>query len=126
MRGFLLRLILTAAGLALAAQIVPGIRIDGTWTLVWAALLFGLVNAIVRPIVVILTLPITLLTFGLFLLVINAALFGFVAWLLDGFDVAGFWPALFGWLIIWFVSLIVSWFIGPNGRYEILVIERRR
>ena len=121
-----MRLILTAAGLALAAQIVPGITIDGIWTLVWAALLFGIVNAIVRPIVVILTLPITLLTFGLFLLVINAALLGLVAWLLDGFGIAGFWPALFGWLIIWFVSLIVSWFIGPNGRYEILVIERRR
>ena len=125
MQGLILRTAINALGLALAALLVPGIVIRGLGTLLVAALLMGLVNALIRPIVVILTLPITIVTFGLFLLVINAAMFGFVAALLDGFEVAGFFAALFGWLIVSLVSVLSSWTIGPDGRYEILVVERR-
>jgi putative membrane protein len=125
MPGFVIRLLVTAAGLALAAWLVPGITVAGPGTLLLAALLIGIVNALVRPIVVVLTLPITILTFGIFLLVVNAGMFGLVAWLLGGFAVSGFFAALFGWLIVSLVSGFASWFIGPRGRYEVIVIERQ-
>jgi putative membrane protein len=92
--------------------------------LLLAALLIGIVNALVRPVVIVLTLPITILTLGIFLLVVNAAMFGLVAWLLGGFAVSGFFAALFGWIIVSLVSGFASWFIGPRGRYEVMVIER--
>jgi putative membrane protein len=76
--------------------------------------------------VILLTLPITLVTLGLFLLVVNAAMFGLVAWLLPGFVVSGFFAALFGWLIVSAVSWLASSYIGPQGRYQLLIIERRR
>ena len=126
MLGFVVRTLITAGALAVAAAIVPGITVTSAGTLILAALIMGLVNALVRPFVVLLTLPLTLATLGLFLLVVNAAMFGLVAWLLDGFDVNGFFAALLGWLIVSLVSSAVSWFIGPNGRYEVLIIERRR
>ncbi len=125
MRGFILRMLVTAAGLAVAAWLVPGIAFSGPGTLLLAALLLGIVNALIRPFVIVLTLPITILTFGLFLLVINAAMFGLVAWLLDGFAVSGFFAALFGWLIVSLVSWFASYYIGPQGRYQVIVIERR-
>ena len=125
MKAFFLRLVICAGGIAAAAWIVPGISITGPGTLILAALLLGLVNAIVRPVAILLTLPVTILTLGLFLLVINAAMLGLVAWLLEDFVVNGFWPALFGWLIIWFVSWLASAFTGPRGEFQIY-IERRR
>lgn len=125
MRGFFIRLIICAAGIAAAAWIVPGVTVTGPGTLLIAALFMGIVNAIVRPVAIVLTLPATILTLGLFLLVINAGMFGLVAWLLDGFVVAGFWPSLFGWLIVWFVSWLASAFIGPEGSYGIYVVNRR-
>ena len=111
MQRFLLRAALAAFGLWLATRIVPGIRIDGTGTLAAAALLLGVVNAVVRPVLVVLTLPITILTLGLFLLVVNAATFGLVAWLLDGFHVANFLAALLGSLLVGFTGWIGSWWL---------------
>jgi putative membrane protein len=125
MQGIIVRMLIIAAGIALAAWLIPGITIAGPGTLILAALLMGLVNAFVRPLLVLLTLPLTILSFGLFLLVINAALFGLVAWLLDGFAVSSGTAALFGWLTLVFVSWVAGWFIGPKGRYEIIVVERR-
>jgi putative membrane protein len=126
MPGFVLRMLITAAGLALAAFLVPGIAVAGPGTLLLAALLMGLVNGFVRPVLIVLTLPITIVTLGIFLLVINAAMFGLVAWLLDGFVVSGFFAALFGWLIVTFVGWLALSFIGPRGRFEIIVADRRR
>jgi len=125
MPGFLVRMLITALGLALAAWIVPGISVSGWGTLLIAAFLMGIVNAVVRPLAILLTLPVTLLTFGLFLLVINAGMFGLVAWFLDGFHASGFWSALFGWLIVSLVGMTGALFIGPKGHYEVIVIERR-
>lgn len=125
MRGFLLRILITAVGLWVADAVLPGITIASTGTLVLAALLMGLVNGLVRPVAVILTLPLTLITLGLFLLVVNAAMFGLVAAFLDGFSVSGFFQALLGWLIVSLTSTFASWFIGPKGRYEIMVVRRR-
>ena len=79
-----------------------------------------------RPVAILLTLPVTIVTLGLFLLVINAAMFGLVAAFLEGFSVSGFFSALFGWLIVSATSTMASWYIGPKGRYNVLIIERRR
>ena len=126
MVGFLVRTLITAIGLWLANAIIPGINIETPGTLILAALLMGFVNALVRPIAILLTFPFTVVTMGLFLLVINAAMFGLVAAFLEGFRVSGFFAALFGWLIVSLISTVASWFIGPQGRYEVLIIERRR
>jgi len=121
--GFAIRLAITALGLWLAQQVVPGIQIAGTGTLVAAALLLGIVNAVVRPLVLLFTLPITVLTLGLFLLVVNAAMFGLVAALLDDFHVTGFGAALLGSLVVSLTSWLASWYVGPKGRLEVLVVR---
>ena len=126
MRGIFLRTIITALGLWLANAIVPGINIETPGTMLLAAVLLGLVNALVRPLAILLTIPLTILTLGLFLLVVNAAMFGLVAAFLDKFTVTGFFAALIGWLIVSVTSTMASWFIGPKGRYNILIVERRR
>ena len=124
MVGFGIRLAISAFGLWLADQLVGGIEIAGTGTLIVAALLYGLVNAVVRPLAVVLTLPITVVTLGLFLLVVNAAMFGLVAALLDGFHVAGFGAALLGSIVVGLTSWAASWYVGPKGRFEVLVVRR--
>ncbi len=126
MQGIVVRTLIIALGLGLANAIVPGVTIGGPLTLLVAALLLGLVNAIIRPIVLILTLPITIITLGLFLFVINAAMFGLVAAMLDGFHVAGLGSAMLGAIVVSITSILASWFIGPKGRYEILVVRRER
>ncbi len=125
MAGFILRLAISAFGLWLAAKIVPGMTIQGVGTLVGASLLLGIVNAVVRPVAVLLTLPFTILTLGLFLLAVNAAMLGLVAALLDGFALAGFGSALLGSIVVSLTGWVASWYIGPTGRVEILVVEQR-
>src|SRR5690606_7576632 len=120
MLGFFLRTAIVALGLWLSAQIFPGLRFDGPASLIAAALLLGIVNAVIRPIVVLLTLPVTLLTLGLFLLVINAAMLGLVALLLGGFEISGFWTAVGAALVVSIVSWVASALIGDNGRFEML------
>ena len=124
MLGFVIRLLIGALGLWLASELVPGIEVQGVWTLLGAALLLGIVNAVVRPLLVILTLPITVLTLGLFLLVINAATLGLVAWMLDNFTIAGFWPALLGAIVVSVTGWLASYFIGPRGRVEVIYVRR--
>jgi putative membrane protein len=125
MNGIFVRTLITALGLGLATVILPGVSIGEPVTLLVAALLLGLVNAFVRPLLVLLTLPLTLVTLGFFLLVINAAMFGLVAAMLDGFHVAGFFSAVFGALIVGLTGTLASLYIGPSGRYEVMVVERR-
>jgi putative membrane protein len=125
MTGFLLRLLVSALGLWIAAALVPGVEIRDTPTLFAAAFLLGFVNAVVRPVLLILTLPITIVTLGLFLLVINAALLGLVAALLPGFAVTSFAPALLAALVVSVTSWFASWHIGPSGRSEVIVVSRR-
>jgi putative membrane protein len=116
--GFLLRALLAAAGLALATRLVSGITADDMATLLLAGLLLGIVNAIVRPIAIVLTFPITIVTLGLFLLVINAAMLALVAWLLAGLHVEGFRAALLGSIIISITGWIGSFLIGSRARIE--------
>lgn len=126
MRGLLLRMAISALGLWLASAVVPGMQIRGAGTLAAAALLLGLVNAVVRPLALLLTFPITVITLGLFLLVINAAMLGLVAAMLDAFTLSGFGAALLGSIVVSLTSWAASWSIGPSGRVEILVVEQRR
>lgn len=117
MASFLLRLFISALSLGVASYIVPGMRIDGIGTMLIAAFVLGIVNAVVRPVLFVLTLPITIVTLGLFLLVINAGMLGLVAWLLPGFTIDGFWPALGGWLIVSIVGWLGSRiFVEPRPR----------
>jgi putative membrane protein len=115
MRGFLLRALISALGLWLASQWVPGVHFYSPGTLILAAILLGIVNAIVRPIVFVLTLPLTLLTLGLFLLVLNAAMVALVAWILPGFRLHSFSAALLTWIIVWLTGWIGSSLIGHRG-----------
>ena len=124
MQGFFLRTLITLLGLLLASAIIPGVTIDGTGSVILAAILLCLVNGFVRPIAFLLTLPITIITLGLFLFVLNAAMFGLVASMLDNFIVAGFWSAIFGSLVVSITSTIASWYIGPDGRIEVIVVRR--
>ncbi len=120
MTAFLLRALVSALGLWAATRWVPGIRIDNAGTLILAGLLLGIVNAIVRPVVILLTLPLTVLTLGIFLLVINTAMLALVAWILPGFHLTGgFWTAFQAALIVWVAGWLASWLIGPKGRIEI-------
>jgi len=118
--AFLLRALVSALGLWAATRWVPGIRIDNAGTLILAGLLLGIVNAIVRPVVILLTLPLTVLTLGIFLLVVNTAMLALVAWILPGFHLTGgFWTAFQAALIVWVAGWLASWLIGPKGRIEI-------
>jgi putative membrane protein len=123
--GFLIRMMITALGLWIASRLVPGVSIDGPLTFVFAALWLGVVNAVVRPIAFILTLPITLLSLGLFLLVINAGMVALVAWLLEGFRLAGFGSALMTSIVVGITGWLGNAFISDKGRYEIAVVKRR-
>jgi putative membrane protein len=105
---FIVNLVISALSIGLAAHIVPGIHVENLMTLFIAAFLFGLLNAVVRPILVILTLPITILSLGLFLFIINAAIFALVAWILPGFSISSFGSAILGWLIVGLASWLVS------------------
>ena len=124
MPGFLIRMVISAMGLWIASELVPGMEITGMGTLVAAAFLLGIVNAVVRPLILILTFPITIVTLGLFLLVINAGMLGLVAWLLDGFMLDGFLAAVAGSLVVSATGWFASWYIGPRGRFEILIALR--
>ncbi len=123
MIGFLVRAAIVALGLYVASRLVPGVHFSSTESLLWAAILLGLVNAVVRPIMVILTFPITILTLGLFLLVINGLMIELVAHFLDGFAVDGLGAAILTSLVVSFVSWVVSWFVGTGG-YEVIVTRR--
>jgi putative membrane protein len=125
MRGFVIRAFIAAIGLWVATRWVSGITTDDLGTLLLAGLLLGIVNAIVRPIAVILTFPITIITLGLFLLVINAAMLGLVAWLLPGLHVDGFRAALLGSLIVSITGWIGSWLIGSRARVEFYAHRKR-
>jgi putative membrane protein len=124
MAGFILRALIASLGLWAATEILDGLTIDDAFTLVLAGVLLGLVNAVVRPFVLLLSLPALLITLGLFLLVINAGMLGLVALMLKGFHIDGFWTAIAGSLIVSLVSWVGSWFIGPRGKVEVIRIKR--
>lgn len=124
MLGVILRTLITGLGIWFATYLVPGVSASSAGALIWAAIALGLINAFVRPVLLLLTLPFTILTLGLFLLILNAGMLNLAGWFVDGFEVVGFWSSVFGALIVSLVSGLCSQFIGPRGRYEVMVIRR--
>ncbi len=124
MVGFLLRAAIAALGLWVASELLAGLHFESTSKLILAAVLLGIVNAFVRPLAFILTLPITIVTLGLFLLVLNAGMVALVAWFVPGFQISGFWTAVGAALIVSLVSWAASSVIGSSGRVEILKSRR--
>lgn len=116
MGSLLLRWLLSALALLAVAYLYPGVRVESFFAAVIAALVLGLANALIRPILVLLTLPVTIITLGLFLFVINAGLFWFVAQVVKGFSVDGFLSALVGSILYSLVTLLVSWVVGGPKR----------
>jgi len=105
---FLARVLLNALAIGAAAWLVPGVQLSGPWPAIFAGILLGLVNALVRPVLLLLTLPFTLLTLGLFIFIVNAICFALTAVLVPGFDLSGFTAAFFGALVVTLVSWVVS------------------
>ena len=124
MIGVVLRMVITGLGIWLATIIVPGVSAASAESLIWAAVALALINAFVRPVLVLLTLPLTVISLGLFLLLLNAAMLNLAGWLVDGFEVVGFWSSLFGAVVVSLISGLCAQFIGPKGRYEVMVIRR--
>ncbi|MET0535363.1 MAG: phage holin family protein [Steroidobacter sp.] len=124
MTGFFLRAAIVALGLWLATQVFSGLQFDGAGSLLAAAVLLGIVNAIIRPIAVVLTLPLTLLSLGLFLMVINAGMLGLVALLLGGFSISGFWTALGASVLVSITSWLASGMISNSGRVEVITMKK--
>jgi len=118
MRGFLVRLLITALGLWVADKLLAGLAFDSTRALIVSALLLGVVNAVIRPIMLILTLPLTVLTLGFFILIVNGISLALVAALVPGFHVAGLFSATVGAIIVGLTGWAASAFIGGSGRIE--------
>jgi putative membrane protein len=116
MRGLLIRWLFLTIAILVAAHLIEGIEVKGFWSALFAAAILGVLNAIFRPILILLTLPITVLTLGLFTFVINAVLIMMVSGVVGGFEVHGFWSALFGSLVISIVSWLLNSFINEQGR----------
>jgi len=122
-QSFLLRAAFASLGLWLAARLLNGLAFRDAQTLILAALLLGVVNAVVRPLIILLTLPITMVTLGLFLLVVNAGMLGLVAWLVDGFRISSFGTALIASLIVSLCTAIAS---ALTGGVKIQVIRQKK
>jgi putative membrane protein len=118
MLSFFLTWIVAAVSLVITAYLVPGITVASFPAAMVAAVFIGLVNAVVRPIITLLTLPLSILTLGLFLFVVNAISLSLASWLAGafdiGFEVSGFWPALFGSIVLSFVSGLIGRFVNAN------------
>jgi len=108
----LLRWVINALALLAVAYLYTGVKVDSFTAAMIAALVLGLVNAVLRPILVILTLPVTILTLGLFIFVINGLMFWFVAEVVKGFTVTGFWAAMIGSILYSIITLLTSWLLG--------------
>jgi putative membrane protein len=118
--GFLVRVLVNALAILLAVNVVPGIEARGLVTILGAGLVLGLINAVVRPVLLVLTLPLTLVTLGLFLLVLNALCLWLTSALVKGFTVHGFWAAFFGALIVSVVSWLLNAFLSDRGRLVVI------
>jgi len=119
-RGLLVRWIVSAIALYLTSRIVRGIVVDGLASLLLAAAMIGVINAFVRPVVLLLTLPLSVVTLGLFVLVVNAAMLALASAFVPGFEVRGFGSALVGWLLLSFFTFLINVLIGEHGRIEIV------
>ena len=124
MRGLVIRWLVSAVALYLTSLIVRGIEIHGIVPLLFAAVTIGILNAVVRPIILLLTLPLNIVTLGLFTLVVNAFMLWMASKVVIGFVVTGFWAALGGWLLMSFFTFLINMLIGETGRIEVVSLRR--
>ncbi len=124
MRGILLRWVISVGGLLLVSHLFAGIRVDGLGWAFIAALFLGIFNAVIRPVVLLLTLPLNLLTLGLFTLVVNGLMLWLTGKLLAGFVVEGLGTAVGGGLVLSLVSLLANYLIGSRGGIEVITLRR--
>ena len=125
MRGILVRWLVLTAAIIVASYVLNGIQVRGFFSAFFAAAILGILNAFFRPILIILTLPINILTLGLFTFVINALLLKMASGVISGFDVQGFWAAVFGSVIISVISWALNSFISPRGRMEYIDLKKK-
>ena len=118
--GILVRILINALAIVATAQVIPGIELNGVLAALAAGLVLGVVNGVVRPILVFLTLPLTLLTLGLFLFILNGLCLWLTAALVKGFEIHGFWPAVFGALLVSIVSWILTAFLNDRGEIQVM------
>jgi putative membrane protein len=123
--GFLIRLFLNALALLIVSTVIPGIEVRGVLPALSAAFFLGVVNAVVRPVIMILTLPLTIMTLGLFIPLLNAALLKLVSLMIRGFEVHGFWSAVFGAILLSLISGLLNLLINDRGRVEVIVHRQR-
>ena len=124
MQGLVIRWLVSAAALYLTSLIVRGIEVHGVFPLLFAAVTIGVLNAVVRPFILLLTLPLNVLTLGLFTLVVNAGMLWMASAVVKGFEVHGFWSALGGWLLMSLFTFCINLLIGENGRIEMIHVRR--
>jgi len=125
MHGITFRWLALTLAIIVTAYLVGGIQVSGFWSALFAAAVLGILNAFFRPIILILTLPINILTMGLFTFVINAVLLKMASGVISGFNVEGFWPAVFGSLLISVVSWLINGFISDRGSVEYIDLKHR-
>ena len=125
MKGIFIRWLILTVAILSAAYLLDGMEVRGFTSAFFAAAVLGILNAILRPVLIILTLPLNILSLGLFTFVINAFLLKMASGVIPGFEVHGFWPALFGSLIISLVSWLLSSWINDRGRVEVIDLKKR-
>jgi len=125
MRGILIRWLILTAAIMFASYIIEGIQVKSFFSALFAAAVLGILNAFFRPILIVLTLPINILSLGLFTFIINAMLLKIASGVISGFEVYGFWSAVFGSLLISVVSWILSSFISERGRVEYIDLKKK-
>ena len=125
MKGIVLRWLVLTCAIMAASYVMDGIQVSGFFSALLAAAILGIMNAIFRPILIILTLPINILTLGLFTFVINALMLMMASGVISGFDVHGFWAAVFGSFIISIVSWILNSFVNERGKVDYMKMKHR-
>jgi len=122
--GIFIRWLILTIAIIIASYLVDGIRVSGLFSAFFTAAILGILNAFFRPILIILTLPLNIMTLGLFTFVINAILLMMASGVISGFEVYGFWSAVFGSLLISLVSWVLTSFVNEHGRWEYIEIKR--
>jgi putative membrane protein len=125
MNGLMVRWLILSASIMVASYIISGIQVDSFFSALFAAAILGLLNTFFRPFLIILTLPINILTFGLLTFVINAFMLKMASGVIPGFHVYGFWSAVFGSLVISIVNWLLAALLGDPGRPGVIDLEKR-
>ncbi|TET93758.1 MAG: phage holin family protein [Desulfobacteraceae bacterium] len=125
MRGIFIRWVILTAAIMFTSYVIEGIQVKGFFSALFAAAILGILNAFFRPILIVLTLPINILSLGLLTFIINAMLLKMASGIIPGFEVYGFWSAVFGSLLISVVSWVLSSFINKQGRMEYIDLKKK-